>query len=72
MLERRPERRDRVIRTPEPTGFRRREPRDLQRDPILVEQTAVVDPQRHGRSAGRLDAHELRAVDEALGLILGL
>jgi mRNA interferase MazF len=39
---------------------------------VLVEQTAVVDPQRLGRSAGRLDANELRAVDEALALILGL
>lgn len=39
---------------------------------VLVEQTTVVDPQRLGRSAGRLGAHELRAVDEALGLILGL
>jgi len=39
---------------------------------VLVEQTTVVDPQRLGRSAGRLETHELRAVDEALGLILGL
>lgn len=39
---------------------------------VLVEQTTVVDPQRLGRSAGRLDASELRAVDEALVLILGL
>lgn len=39
---------------------------------VLVEQTTVVDPQRLGRSAGRLDASELRAVDEALALILGL
>ncbi len=39
---------------------------------VLVEQTTVVDPQRLGRSAGRLEASELRAVDEALGLILGL
>ncbi|MGH2954081.1 MAG: type II toxin-antitoxin system PemK/MazF family toxin [Solirubrobacterales bacterium] len=39
---------------------------------VLVEQTTVVDPQRLGRSAGRLEASELRAVDEALALILGL
>ena len=39
---------------------------------VLVEQTTVVDPRRLGRSAGRLDAHELRAVDEALTLVLGL
>lgn len=39
---------------------------------ILVEQTTVVDPARLGRSAGRLDSDELRAVDEALALVLGL
>jgi mRNA interferase MazF len=39
---------------------------------VLVEQTTVVDPQRLGRSEGRLGAHELRAVDEALMLVLGL
>ena len=39
---------------------------------VLVEQTTVVDPRRLGRSAGRLDAHEVHAVDEALMLLLGL
>jgi mRNA interferase MazF len=39
---------------------------------VLVEQTTVVDPERLGASAGRLHAAELRAVDEALALILGL
>jgi mRNA interferase MazF len=39
---------------------------------VLVEQTTVVDPERLGRSAGRLGAHELRSVDEALMLVLGL
>lgn len=39
---------------------------------VLVEQTTVVDPQRLGRSAGRLEAAELRAVDDALALVLGL
>jgi mRNA interferase MazF len=39
---------------------------------VLVEQTTVVDPQRLGHSAGRLDADELRAVDEALALVLSL
>ena len=39
---------------------------------VLVEQTTVVDPQRLGRSAGRLDVNELRSVDEALILVLGL
>jgi mRNA interferase MazF len=37
---------------------------------VLVEQTTVVDPQRLGPSGGRLQASELRAVDEALTLIL--
>ena len=39
---------------------------------VIVEQTTVVDPQRLGRSVGRLDPGELRAVDDALALILGL
>lgn len=39
---------------------------------VLVEQTTVVDPVRLGHSAGRLDADELRAVDEALAQVLGL
>jgi mRNA interferase MazF len=39
---------------------------------VLVEQVTVVDPERLGRSAGRLDPDELRAVDTALALILGL
>jgi mRNA interferase MazF len=39
---------------------------------VIVEQTTVVDPQRLGRSAGRLEPTELRAVDDALTLILGL
>jgi mRNA interferase MazF len=39
---------------------------------VLVEQTTVVDPQRLGHSAGRLDADELRAVDDALALVLAL
>jgi mRNA interferase MazF len=39
---------------------------------VLVEQTSVVDPERLGRSAGRLNVEELRAVDDALALILGI
>lgn len=39
---------------------------------VLVEQTTVVDSERLGKSAGRLDADELKAVDEALALVLGL
>jgi mRNA interferase MazF len=39
---------------------------------VLVEQTTVVDPERLGPSAGRLDPGEMRSVDEALSLVLGL
>jgi mRNA interferase MazF len=39
---------------------------------VIVEQTVPVDPERLGMSAGRLTAAELRSVDEALMLILGL
>jgi mRNA interferase MazF len=39
---------------------------------VLVEQTTVVDPDRLGTSAGRLDALELQAIDDSLALILGL
>lgn len=39
---------------------------------VLVEQTTVVDPERLGHSAGRLGATELRAVDDALSLVLAL
>ena len=39
---------------------------------VLVEQTTAVDPQRLGASAGRLGAREMRAVDDALRVLLGL
>jgi mRNA interferase MazF len=39
---------------------------------VVVEQSTVVDPHRLGRSAGRLDDNELRTVDEAMMLVLGL
>ena len=39
---------------------------------VLVEQTTAVAPGRLGRSAGRLDASELRDVDRALAAVLGL
>jgi mRNA interferase MazF len=39
---------------------------------VLVEQTTVVDPERLGPSAGRLDVGELRALDDALSLVFGL
>ena len=55
-----------------PATFRPRITFDGQETRVLVEQTTVVDPQRLGPSAGRLDASELRAVDEALMLVFGL
>jgi mRNA interferase MazF len=39
---------------------------------VLVEQTTVVDPERLGPSAGRLDTAELGAIDDALALVLAL
>ncbi len=39
---------------------------------VLIEQVAVVDPERLGASAGRLTTTELLMIDDALGLILGL
>jgi mRNA interferase MazF len=39
---------------------------------VLVEQTTVVDPQRLGDSVGRLEAAEMRALDEVLRLVFGL
>ncbi len=39
---------------------------------VLVEQTGAVDPNRLGKFAGRLDAHEMVAVDDALRLVLGM
>ena len=39
---------------------------------VLVEQTTVVDPERLGPSAGRLDVAELRSIDEALLFVFGL
>lgn len=55
-----------------PASFRPAITLDGARTSILVEQTTVVDPERLGRSAGRLDANELQAVDEALALIFGI
>jgi mRNA interferase MazF len=39
---------------------------------VLVEQTAAVDPQRLGDLTGRLTLEEMRQVDAALRLALGL
>jgi mRNA interferase MazF len=54
-----------------PTSFRPRITLEGDETRVLVEQTTVVDPQRLGRSAGHLKASELRAVDEALTVVLG-
>lgn len=56
----------------QPATFRPAVVLDGRETRVLVEQTTVVDPQRLGRSAGRLEAAELRAVDDALTLVLGL
>jgi mRNA interferase MazF len=55
-----------------PASFRPTIELEGQQTRVLAEQTTVVDPQRLGASAGRLGADELRAVDEALALVLGL
>jgi mRNA interferase MazF len=39
---------------------------------VLVEQTTAVSPDRLGDSVGRLNASELRDLDAALALVLGL
>jgi mRNA interferase MazF len=39
---------------------------------VLVEQTTAISPERLGDSVGRLSATELRALDEALRVVLGL
>ena len=59
-------------RSARPASFRPAITLEGQETRVLVEQTSVVDPQRLGRSAGRLDASELRSVDDALMLVLGL
>ena len=55
-----------------PSSFRPTITLDGEETRVLVEQTTVVDPQRLGGSAGRLEASELRSVDEALMLVLCL
>jgi len=39
---------------------------------VLVEQTTAISPDRLGQSVGRLNASELRDLDAALTLVLGL
>jgi mRNA interferase MazF len=45
---------------------------DGQMTRVLAEQTAAVDPQRLGASAGHLSFEEMRRVDAALRLVLSL
>jgi mRNA interferase MazF len=59
-------------RSARPASFRPTITLEGQETRVLAEQTTVVDPQRLGRSAGRLEANELRSLDEALMLVLGL
>ncbi len=56
----------------QPASFRPTIMIEGQETRVLVEQTTVVDPQRLGPSVGRLDMSEMRAVDDALALVLGL
>jgi mRNA interferase MazF len=39
---------------------------------VMLDQVRAVDVRRLGKSAGRLDARELRAVDDALRSVLAL
>ena len=45
---------------------------ESRRTRVLAEQTAAVDPERLGEHAGSLTSAELRWVDAALRLVLGL
>jgi mRNA interferase MazF len=56
----------------QPASFRPTLSLDGEATRVLVEQTTAVDSERLGDSAGRLDARELRDLDEALALVLGL
>jgi mRNA interferase MazF len=56
----------------QPATFRPTVTIDGRATQVLPEQTRVVDPQRLGHPAGRLDAAELRELDAALALVLGL
>jgi len=58
--------------TARPASFRPTIAVDGKDTRVLVEQTTVVDAQRLGPSAGRLDAREQRAIDDALALLLDL
>lgn len=55
-----------------PRSFRPTIDLDGSQTRVLVEQTTAVSPERLGESAGRLSATELRDLDAALALVLGL
>ena len=55
-----------------PASFRPEVEVDGRLTRVLAEQTAAVDPSRLGDGAGRLTFDEMRRVDAALRLILGL
>jgi mRNA interferase MazF len=59
-------------RSAPPRSFRARIEHGGEPTRVLVEQMTAVSTERLGDSAGRLNAQELRAVDEALAAVLGL
>ena len=56
----------------QPASFRPQVEIDGQRTLVLVEQLGAVDPSRLGESRGLLAFGELRDVDRALAVVLGL
>ncbi len=55
-----------------PASFRPEVEIDGQRTLVLVEQLGAVDPSRLGESRGLLAFGELRELDRALGVVIGL
>jgi mRNA interferase MazF len=55
-----------------PASFRPEVQIDGQRTRVLVEQLGAVDPSRLGESLGLLGLRELREVDRALAVVVGL
>ena len=55
-----------------PTSFRPPIEIDGTQTRVLVEQTTAISPDRLGASVGRLSARELRDLDSALAVVLGL
>jgi mRNA interferase MazF len=55
-----------------PTTFRPEIVVAGKRTHVMVEHTSAIDARRLGRSAGRLDASELQALDAAIALVFGL